>query len=148
MSSPTDRPQVADPQHPLGETPAPPMILIVDDEAMLRQLFEQVLRQQRYATYTAASVMEAEALRQQRGLAHLGLVIAEIQLCANPQRREGYALYERWTAAQPTLPFLLLSGNPASRSLPAIQAGAVRLLAKPFPFRALVDAVQALVGRP
>ena len=89
-----------------------------------------------------------EALRQQRGLAHLALVIAEIQLGANPQRQEGYALYERWTAAQPTLPFLLVSGDPTSRSLPAIQAGGVRLLAKPFPFRVLVDAVQALTGRP
>ena len=115
---------------------------------MLRQLFACVVRQQGYTTSTAASVMEAEALRQQRGLTSLRLVIAEIQLGANPQRQEGYALYERWTAVQPTLPFLLVSGNPASRSLPAIQAGVVRLLVKPFPFRALVDAVQALVGKP
>ena len=140
--------QLADTQNLPGRTPAITAILIVEDDAMLRQLFEQVLRQQGYAIYTAATVTEAEALRQQRGIATLGLVIADIQLSADPHMREGYALYERWTAAHPTLPFLLMSGDPASRNLPAIQAGAVRFLAKPFPIRALRDAVQALVGRP
>jgi DNA-binding NtrC family response regulator len=115
---------------------------------MLRQLFEQVLRQQGYQTETAASEAEAERFRQQQGLAHLALVIADIQLSADPHAREGYALYERWTAVHPTLRFLLMSGNPGSQALPVIQAGVVRFLAKPFAIRDLLDAVQALVGRP
>jgi DNA-binding NtrC family response regulator len=123
-------------------------ILIVEDNATLRRLFENVLQQQGYQTSTAASMAEAEAFRQQHGLTRIRLVIADIQLSADPQGREGYALYEQWSRLQPGLPFLLMSGDPGSRTLPAIRTGAVQFLAKPFPIQALLDAVQSLVGGP
>ena len=142
-------PQLPDTQCAPGRAPSASLtVLIVEDNAMLRRIFVQALQQQGYQTETAASEAEAENFRQQQGLAHLALVIANIQLSANPQAREGYALYERWTRAHPTLRFLLMSGDPGSRALPAIRTGAVRFLAKPFPIRDLLDAVQALVGRP
>lgn len=140
--------QLAETEHHPHRTPVTTTILIVEDDPMLRRLFEQVLQQQGYQTSTAASMAEAEAFRQQHGLTSIGLVIADIQLSANPQAQEGYVLYEQWSRAQPTLPFLLMSGDPGSRLLPAIRTGAVRFLAKPFPMRALLDAVQALVGGP
>lgn len=140
--------QLAETENHPHSTPLTTTILIVEDDQMLRQLFEHVLRQQGYQTSTAASMAEAEAFRQQYGLTSIALVIADIQLSANPQAREGYTLYERWSRAQPTLPFLLMSGDPGSRALPAIRMGTVRFLAKPFPIRVLLDAVQALVGGP
>jgi DNA-binding NtrC family response regulator len=140
--------QLAESAHHPYSTPLAATLLIVEDNDMLRQLFELALRQQGYQVSTAASVAEAEAFRQQQGLTRIRLVIADIQLSANPQAQEGYALYEQWSRARPGLPFLLMSGDPGSRALPAIRTGAVQFLAKPFSMHVLLDAIQALVGGP
>jgi FixJ family two-component response regulator len=58
---------------------------------------------------------------------------------------EGYELYQRWTAVEPTLPFLQISGDPCSRTLPAIQTGAVHFLAKPFSVQTFLSTVQTLL---
>jgi DNA-binding NtrC family response regulator len=119
-------------------------ILVIDDEEAIRDLVGHALQLQGYIIDAAASVPAAEEARQRLGDANIGLVICDIHLTTNPQGYEGYALYQRWTTAAPGLPFLLMSGNVQAQNLPAIQAGAVRFLPKPFGIDDLLAAVQAL----
>jgi DNA-binding NtrC family response regulator len=119
-------------------------ILAIDDDEAIRDLLGHALRLQGYTIEAAASVQAAEEARQRLGDANIGLVICDIHLTANPPGNEGYALYQRWTASAPDLPFLLMSGNVQAQNLPAIRAGAVRFLPKPFRINDLFAAVQAL----
>jgi DNA-binding NtrC family response regulator len=124
--------------------PGPALILVIDDDQTIRSLLHDTLRLHGYQVIAVGTVQEAEEILQQPGVAALGLVITDIQLTTNRQVREGYRLYERWIATHPTLPFLLISGDPSSQSLPAIQIGAVRFLAKPFTMSDLLEAVRLL----
>jgi DNA-binding response OmpR family regulator len=126
--------------------PSHPTILIVEDEAGMRALLEDVLRRQGYQVLTATTVPDAEAARQRLGPGSLDLVIANIRLTAGPEAREGYTLALRWRAWYPGLPFLLISGDPSTADPPAIRTGAVRWLAKPFTPGELLEAVQAALG--
>jgi hypothetical protein len=56
---------------------------------------------------TAASVPEAEAIRQRLGLGALDLVITDPRLTCFPTRG-GYNLSQRWHAVMPSLPFILI----------------------------------------
>jgi CheY-like chemotaxis protein len=112
----------------------------------LRELLGQALALQGYQVLTAASVQEAETVKQWQSTVGLGLVITDIHLTATSRVQEGYELYQRRTAVEPALPFLLIGGDPCSRTLPAIQTGAVRFLAKPFPVHTFLSTVQTLIS--
>ena len=137
-------PENAEARQQVSIEPGQAIILVIDDDQTVRSLLYDTLRLHGYHVIAVGTVQEAEEVLQQRGAVALGLVIADIQLTPNRQAREGYMLYERWSATHPTLPFLLISGDPSSQALPAIQSGAVRFLAKPFTMRDLLEAVQLL----
>jgi DNA-binding NtrC family response regulator len=124
--------------------PAQRIILIIDDDEAIRDMLREVLELQPYRTLTATTVQEAEQILQQQNPETIGLVITDIHLTHHAQAQEGYALYKRWTARHPTLPFLLISGDPSSRTLPEIQTGTVPFLAKPFALPALLDIVASI----
>jgi two-component system, NarL family, response regulator NreC len=132
----------ADLLHTLLTTPV--TVLIVDDDASVREALVEILCPQGYLVRTTATAAEAEAALRQLGTEGVQLVIADIQLTPDAQAREGYALYERWTAIYPRLPFLLMSGDPRHQDLPAVRAGAVPWLTKPFSPTALLDTILAL----
>jgi DNA-binding NtrC family response regulator len=125
--------------------PARTTILVVDDDDTVRGLLQEALDLYGYTVVVAATSQEAEDIIQRLTPAAIGLIIIDIHLTADPQAREGYRLYQRWTAVHPALPFLIISGDPDSKTLPAIATGAVRFLAKPFSLSELLQAVQALV---
>jgi DNA-binding NtrC family response regulator len=118
---------------------------VLDDDETLRELLEKALTSVGYQVLTTASVLEAELVKQCYSAAGLGLVISDIHLTAMSRALEGYELYQRWTAVEPTLPFLQISGDPCSRTLPAIQTGAVHFLAKPFSVQTFLSTVQTLL---
>jgi two-component system OmpR family response regulator len=122
-------------------------VLIVEDEADVREFLEDALRLHGYQALPVGTVQEAEAARQRLGPGGLDLVIANINLTPDPAAREGYALAQRWRAQEPTLPVILISGDPSLQALPEIQAGAVRFLAKPLALDALLQAVREALGR-
>lgn len=118
-------------------------ILVVDDDEAVRNLLREFLSSHGYGVITAGTLEEAEEILQQRGPDAIGLVITDIHLTTDSRAQEGYVLYQRWTTAHPALPFLLISGDPGSQALPAIQTGTVPYLAKPFTVDELLDAVRA-----
>jgi DNA-binding NtrC family response regulator len=120
------------------------IILVIDDDRTIRDLLHEALNLRGYHVTAVGTVQEAEDILQQFGAAALGLVITDIQLTTDRQAREGYMLYQRWRASYPALPFLLISGDPASQTLPAIRTGAVRFLPKPFTMSELLDTVRQL----
>jgi len=119
------------------------MVLIIEDEESMRDILHEALHTYGYPVVTAATVQEAEALRQSLGVPAIGLVLADVNLSHDGQ--EGYALFERWTALHPSLPFVLMSAAARSRALPAVQAGAVHFLAKPFDLDELLAAMRSLL---
>lgn len=126
----------------------PELVLLIDDDAGIRYVLQEVLRHHGYQAATAATIEEAEKIKQQLGAEAIGVVIVDVHLTPNPRFQEGYTLYEAWTALHPTLPFLLISGISASQNLPAISAGDVPFLAKPFTMEAFLDWVQRLLLTP
>ena len=121
-------------------------ILVVDDDQAVRDLIHEALTLHGYQVVTVATAQEAEEVLQRQGPMAIGLVIADVHLTADPLGQEGYELYQRWSTAHPALRFLLISGDPNSRTLPAIHSGAVRFLAKPFSINGLADIVRDLLG--
>ena len=121
-------------------------ILIVEDNEVLRDMMAVALQTHGYEVATTATVQEAEAAMRQCGPTAIGLVISDLNLTSDREAREGYALYQRWATAYPTLAYLLISGDRTSAAVPAIRDGVVAFLAKPFGLQELFDAVQALLG--
>jgi two-component system, response regulator FlrC len=122
-------------------------VLIVEDNAGVREALVEILRPEGYRVLTAATVQEAEEARQQLTPGNIDVVIANIHLTADREAREGYALWQRWTALDPQLRFILISGDPQARDLPAIRAGAVRWLTKPFSPAEVLETVRDALGR-
>ena len=90
---------------------------------------------------TVATEQEAEAVKSEIASDGLGLVITDIHLSNNRQAQGGVRLFERWTAAAPTLPFLFMSENANDANLPAIRARKASFIAKPVIRREILDAV-------
>jgi len=125
--------------------PIRPMVLIIEDETVIRELLHEVFHTYGYSVMTAATVQEAEEIRQRLTPEGISLVLADINLSHTPHGQEGYDLFQRWTEAQPALPFVLMSAAASSLVLPAMCTGRVRLLAKPFDLDALLDVVAGLL---
>jgi DNA-binding NtrC family response regulator len=112
--------------------PEQSIVLVVEPRTMWRIFLKAVLTLYPYQVVAAATEQEAEAVRQEIGLANLGLVIADVHLSGDFQARGGVGLFERWTAMAPTLPFLLMSDDDNDANLPAIRAGTASFLTKPL----------------
>ena len=120
-------------------------ILVVEDDAALRTLLRIALTHYGYQVVTAATAHEADAALRGLGPTAIGLVISDINLTDAWEAREGYTLYQYWTARHAALPSLFISADTTHTTLPAIHPGVVPFLAKPFSLRALLDTVQALL---
>jgi two-component system response regulator FlrC len=122
-------------------------ILIVEDDAGVREALVEILRPEGYGVLTAATAQEAEEIKQQVTPEGIDVVIANIHLTPDPEAREGYSLWQRWNALDPQLRFILISGDTSCRDLPAIRAGAVRWLTKPFGPAEVLETLRGVLGR-
>jgi DNA-binding NtrC family response regulator len=122
-------------------------VLIVEDEVGVREILREALSFYGYRVIPAATVQEAEKALQRLAVVETNLVITDVNLTSIHHAREGYALYQRWSALYPALRFILISGDTNNQELPAIRSGAVRFLAKPFAIDALLKVVQEVLGK-
>src|ERR671930_1907965 len=81
-------------------------VLIVDDEEAVRETLSEALSFHGYRVLTAASVQEAEDIKQRVGVGAIHVVVADIHLTPGSDVRAGYALAQRWRALHPQLPFI------------------------------------------
>src|SRR6266511_1810436 len=110
---------LAQPQLPWGKAPARhPGVLVVDDDALLRTLLYEVLRQEGFAVWTAANGFEALTLYDlQRGAIDLVLLDVNMPGRDGPEtlaalRRRG-PVYRRRPARRRRL-------RPAPQTVPAV----------------------------
>ena len=116
-------------------------VLVVDDDAGFRGVYEELLRQDGYAVALAGSVPEAEAASQRSGAR---LVVLDLMLPPSGQPDAGAALCERLLAARPGAKVIVVSGSgDTPLALGLIQRGAYDFLAKPVD----PDVLLAVVAR-
>jgi DNA-binding response OmpR family regulator len=114
-------------------------ILIVEDEAGVRRLFQRILAEDGYHVVTAATGGHARLLARDTSV---DIAIVDMSL----PDEDGPDLIRHFRAEYPFMRILACSGNMAGsmRSL-ALSAGATALIAKPIATRKLQEAVYSLV---
>ena len=114
-------------------------VLVVDDEADIRELVAGVLEDEGYAVRTAADSTSAlEAIEDRRP----SLVLLDVWLQGS--RLDGLQVLEQVKSRDPTLPVIMISGHGnLDTAVAAIREGAVDFIEKPFEAGKLLH----LVGR-
>ena len=114
-------------------------VLVVDDEADIRELVSGVLEDEGYAVRTAAdSTATLEAVEERRP----SLVLLDVWLQGS--RLDGLQLLQEIKRRDPTLPVLMISGHGnLDTAVAAVREGAVDFIEKPFEAERLIY----LVGR-
>jgi DNA-binding response OmpR family regulator len=116
------------------------MLLVVDDDAAVRELEAEILHREGYKVLQARSAEEGLALARQVDAIHL--LVTDFSM----PEVDGLELSHRFRSLYPKTPVLMISG-----SLPLLRDGTrdlehVALLAKPFALNELLDKVRALLG--
>ena len=114
-------------------------VLVVDDEADIRELVAGVLEDEGYAVRSAANSTDAlDAIESRRP----SLVLLDVWLQGS--RLDGLQLLEEVKRRDPTLPVLMISGHGnLDTAVAAIREGAIDFIEKPFEASRLLH----LVGR-
>ena len=112
-------------------------ILLVEDDAFVRDLTEQILIRGGHVVHTASSGEDALRFEEEWDLLVTDMVMPGIS---------GAELYRQMAAERPQLPAVFISGYSA-RALPGEAAGRSLFLQKPFRPAALLEAVQRMLPR-
>ena len=114
-------------------------VLVVDDEADIRELVSGVLEDEGYAVRTAADSASAlDAIEDRRP----SLVLLDVWLQGS--RMDGLQILQEVKRRDPTLPVLMISGHGnLDTAVAAVREGAIDFIEKPFEADRLVH----LVGR-
>jgi len=118
-------------------------ILIIDDEAALRDVLARLFEREGHEVCTAGDGVQGLQLWREQGAA---VVILDIHM----PRSDGIETLVQLRALAPALPVIVISGGDQTRALgllgDARLLGATRTLAKPFPLSELTAAVNGLLG--
>jgi DNA-binding response OmpR family regulator len=134
-SRPTAQPNLA------ARARARTRVLVVEDEAPIRDLLIEHLEEQGYVPQAAVSIADAKARIAENGP---GLILLDLMLPG----ASGWT-FLRQRRDEPTLaaiPVLVLSAAPQERLLEAKQLGADAFLSKPFDLDVLSALLRAFVG--
>jgi signal transduction histidine kinase/ActR/RegA family two-component response regulator len=128
---------------PAAGSSQPAMILVAEDEALVRAVTARVLDRAGYTVLEAEDGEQAlEVLRRYHST--LDLVISDVVMA----KLDGRELVRRVMKEWPGLPILLVSGyNPEELTTPDDPVGSVEFLMKPFTPSELLHKVSTLVGR-
>jgi CheY-like chemotaxis protein len=116
-------------------------VLLVEDEAMVRELAREVLELQGHLVIEAADGAEALSVAEAHG-GVIDVLLTDVVLPQIP----GPELADRLVAARPGLRVIFMSGYP-ERHLASIGGGRSIFLAKPFRAADLVAGVAAEITR-
>jgi CheY-like chemotaxis protein len=125
---------------PKAVKPVKKRILLVDDDAAIRQILVRLLQEEGYYVLTGANGAEALALAD---ATKFDLVMLDL----NMPVKDGWSTYELLTQRNPTLPIILITARP-NQLFPALASGVGALLEKPLDFVKLFDTVRSLLEEP
>lgn len=116
-------------------------VLVIDDEAVVRNLMVEILSRAGYDAIGADSAHDALALLEDPSLA---LVVSDIVMPG----LSGFQLLDEIHARRPSLPVLLVTGSGTEDNLQeALAHGAAGLITKPFSHAQLRNTVAELLNR-
>jgi two-component system response regulator FlrC len=114
-------------------TTTPDSVLVVEDDAVLREALADTLRFAGITTLVAADADAALLLLDQPGIA---LVISDVQMPG----KDGYELLAIVRRRRPDVPVVLMTAyGTVAKAVAAMQGGATDYLVKPFEARALIE---------
>ncbi len=125
-----------------GGAQQPALVLVVDDEEMIRELITTMLGRAGYDVITAATASEAISQVEQW---EVSLVLTDINM---PGSMTGLELIEELRALRPGLPIVLVTGAEGAANLrEALARGAAGFVSKPFTPDDLCGVVELALGR-
>jgi CheY-like chemotaxis protein len=116
------------------------VVLVVEDEQVVRQVVVEVLHQLGYAVLEAPDADAALAALESHG--HLHMLISDISLPG----MSGRSLADTLRARQPELKVLLMTGYAADAASSKGFAAGMELITKPFTVSALTERLQRMLG--
>jgi len=115
-------------------------VLIVDDDASVRESIKKVLKGAGYDVTTAADAEEATVKFVPE---ETDLVLLDLNL----RSRSGWDVFERLTTQHPMLPVIIITGLP-NQYQTALAAGVGALIEKPIEVPSLLKTVDELLAEP
>ena len=120
----------------LTQQPSPATVLVVEDEASVRQLCARILEEEGYKVLTARDGLEALAMLEAAGGQGIELVVSDLKM----PRMDGLQLSANLAARRTAPPMILISGynidQPVGRPV----------IPKPFHATDLLTAVQRMLA--
>jgi DNA-binding response OmpR family regulator len=113
-------------------------ILLVDDDASVRDLVARVLTGEGYGVIAAADGEEALTLA---GCMRMDLSLLDLKL----PKRTGWDTFERLTSEDPLLPVIVITAR-SHQLFTALGAGVGALMEKPLDIHQLLDTVRKLLA--
>ncbi len=129
------------PMNTLASTKTRCRVLVVDDDARLRDLLSRYLSEQ---GYTVKAVVDSTAMDRALHREHYDLIVLDLMLPGE----DGLAICRRLRAAEDATPIIMLTakGDDVDRIV-GLEMGADDYLPKPFNPRELVARIQAVMRR-
>ena len=118
-----------------------PLVLVVDDEEMIRSLVRSVLESNGYRVDEADCAREAIE-RVEVGLDAVDLLITDVRMPGQSGPELAKVLRARW----PEIPIVFISGYSGEAPIERTPSPITEYLAKPFPLPALLAAVRRLLA--
>lgn len=115
-------------------------VLVIDDDASVRDSMKKVLEEAGYEVVLAAGGLEALG---RSDLERMDLVLLDLNLT----NQSGWDVFEPLTRDHPFLPVIIITGLPNQYST-ALTAGAGALMEKPIEVPALLKTMEELLAEP
>jgi DNA-binding response OmpR family regulator len=123
--------------HPNRNVSGPSRVLLLDDDAQIRNLLRTVLSQGDYQVLAASNGEEALQISD-RCASTIHILVTDVEIGA----LNGFELFTRIRQQRPTIPVLFISGNiDVSRTFPRSRS----FLEKPFTNPVFLDRVASLL---
>ena len=139
MSNPSTVPTPVDTATVAAPSPGAPDILVVEDEAVIRDLLALILHNRGYQVRQAAGGHEARRLIAAK---RPTLVLSDLHM----PEGDGWALLDYCRMQVPGVPVILLSGSDFGK-FPKIEAWAAGQVVKPFSPEQLLSEVERVLSR-
>jgi DNA-binding response OmpR family regulator len=115
-------------------------VLVVDDDAPIRESLRKVLQAEGYEVVLAADGQEG---LEQFDSKHIDLLLLDLSLPA----KSGWELFDRFSSTNPLLPIIIITGRHNQYQL-AVGAGVGALMEKPLDVPSLLQIIAALLAEP